>query len=259
MDVVVDTGVFDDVHGVRVEGGGGDDTVFYAFGELFTGGASGRPDVPMTLLGGAGNDCLLGGSADDLIVGGAGDDTILGGAGNDALVDDGRTVTESAGEDDAPLPYIEDRTLVLKGTAYADTITVHNDEDLPDNYYIHMYDEWVLVPVDLIDGIRIEGGAGNDSLGVFDEFHPLGVPVTIVGGEGDDLIGAGSGETTVDDAADRPATDEPVTPGDGDEVPADGDGETAPAAPPPAVTPFGVAPIDDGLLGDDAVLWDLAD
>jgi hypothetical protein len=47
---------------------------------------NGPIDIPMTLLGGPGNDTLVGGSGNDRINGGADNDVIAGEAGNDTLI-----------------------------------------------------------------------------------------------------------------------------------------------------------------------------
>src|SRR3954447_8708962 len=49
-------------------------------------GASSAVLVPITVVGGRGNDTMSGGGADDLLAGGRGNDTILGGDGNDVIV-----------------------------------------------------------------------------------------------------------------------------------------------------------------------------
>jgi hypothetical protein len=43
-----------------------------------------------------------------------------------------------------------------------------------------------------IRGIRIEGSSGNDLLGVSDRYEKVGLPVTILGGAGDDILFGGS-------------------------------------------------------------------
>jgi Ca2+-binding RTX toxin-like protein len=63
------------VQGVRVHGRAGDDTLQ----------VDGAFDLPVTLVGGRGNDGLVGGPMGDLLVGGAGDDALFGGAGDDEL------------------------------------------------------------------------------------------------------------------------------------------------------------------------------
>jgi Ca2+-binding RTX toxin-like protein len=68
----------EDVHGVRVLGRAGDDSIQ-------VGDFDGTFDLPVTLAGGRGNDALVGGPMGDLLLGGAGDDAIFGAAGDDEL------------------------------------------------------------------------------------------------------------------------------------------------------------------------------
>jgi len=67
------------VNSVTVNAGSGNDDVEVL--EL-----NGPINVPMTLLGGSGNDTLVGGSGNDYIDGGAGNDTIAGEAGTNILI-----------------------------------------------------------------------------------------------------------------------------------------------------------------------------
>ncbi len=68
----------------RLDGGGGDDTLYGGPGggdDLLRGGAGAD-----RLYGGAGRDTLVGGPGNDLLIGGTGDDEIFGGAGADIFV-----------------------------------------------------------------------------------------------------------------------------------------------------------------------------
>ena len=47
---------------------------------------NGAIDIPMTLMGGPGNDTLVGGSGNDRITGGSGNDVLAGETGNDTLI-----------------------------------------------------------------------------------------------------------------------------------------------------------------------------
>ena len=69
-------GTFAAPAGIVIDGGGDNDIIVVG------------PDVsvPVTLLGGAGNDLLIGGAGNDSLVGGAGNDLLIGGAGRDTLV-----------------------------------------------------------------------------------------------------------------------------------------------------------------------------
>lgn len=67
------------VNSISVNAGSGNDDVEVL--EL-----NGPINVPMTLLGGSGNDTLVGGSGNDYIDGGAGNDTVAGEAGRNILI-----------------------------------------------------------------------------------------------------------------------------------------------------------------------------
>lgn len=67
------------VAGVRIDGGRGRDN-------LQVDNANGPVNVPVTLLGGKGNDRLSGGAGDDTVDGGDGKDSLAGGAGADQLL-----------------------------------------------------------------------------------------------------------------------------------------------------------------------------
>ncbi|MFM7569627.1 MAG: calcium-binding protein, partial [Betaproteobacteria bacterium] len=84
------TRLFDNTISFDVRGGDGDDTILLGTG----GGAvvdlngkntidASRSQVPVTLVGGAGDDTLIGGAADDVLLGGMGTNTLLGGEGAD--------------------------------------------------------------------------------------------------------------------------------------------------------------------------------
>jgi murein DD-endopeptidase MepM/ murein hydrolase activator NlpD len=60
------------INSVFIDAGGGDDVI-----DLFA------VDLPVTVIGGAGNDFIIGGQADDILVGGSGKDWIEGGQGRD--------------------------------------------------------------------------------------------------------------------------------------------------------------------------------
>ena len=83
LDVIVNgatsTFALSSVKAVTVDAGGGNNDVEVI--EL-----NGPVNIPMTMLGGAGNDTLVGGSGNDCIVGGAGNDVLAGEGGNDTLI-----------------------------------------------------------------------------------------------------------------------------------------------------------------------------
>jgi Ca2+-binding RTX toxin-like protein len=141
------------IKAVRVDARGGDDVV-----DL--GRRTGPPDhayvktvmpvgVPVTVLGGSGNDQIYGGAAanvidggegDDYVSGGSSDDRVQGGAGADRVFGEGgrdaffagdgpaeqldRSADEPAVETPLPLATVEDGVLVFRGTDAADTIRV---------------------------------------------------------------------------------------------------------------------------------------
>src|SRR5437870_6889476 len=71
-----------DIRRIRAMGGKGNDNIHFNSG-------GGKLSVPMTLMGGVGNDTLVGGNGDDVLKGGAGDDDCEGGAGDDSIQGDG--------------------------------------------------------------------------------------------------------------------------------------------------------------------------
>ncbi|NBS65984.1 MAG: discoidin domain-containing protein, partial [Betaproteobacteria bacterium] len=100
--VVVDLGEGDDTFDATrlldktvtfdVRGGDGDDTILFGTGGGTAVDLTGsnqldasRSQVPVTLVGGAGDDTLTGGLADDVLLGGLGTNTLGGGAGDDTL------------------------------------------------------------------------------------------------------------------------------------------------------------------------------
>ncbi|HWE97095.1 MAG TPA: calcium-binding protein [Tepidisphaeraceae bacterium] len=95
------------IKGIEIQAGAGNDDIEVV--EL-----NGAIAIPMTLLGGAGNDTLVGGSGNDLLNAGggknvlsgqAGDDTLVGGPGTDTLLGGTghNTVIESTGTYTVPL------------------------------------------------------------------------------------------------------------------------------------------------------------
>jgi len=68
-----------DVRRIKAMGGKGNDDIHFNR-------AGGKLSVPMTLVGGVGNDTLVGGNGDDVLKGGAGDDDCQGGTGDDTCV-----------------------------------------------------------------------------------------------------------------------------------------------------------------------------
>ena len=274
-----EAGQFSGVQSIQIDAKGGNDRVFYALGAQ-------RPQVPMTLIGGSGNDYLLGGDADDVLIGGPGNDTLLGGAGNDTFIDELRNGVETHGENDAPVPLVDEQgVLVLRGSQYDDTIDIENDADNRGMFYIDMYRSCIGVGLNDVTGVRIEGLGGNDFLGVWDLARKMPVPLTILGGDGNDTIFGssqsdtllgGNGYDTIDgrggnDVTDSdpptPAPPTPPTPQVTNDASADSSAQDQTQTPEPTITaampaPFAAAtPVvrhDSSLFGEQAILWDAA-
>ena len=278
---------FTGVQGIRIDAKGGNDRVFYSLG-TYNGSTHSRPNVPMTLIGGAGDDYLLGGDADDVLIGGPGNDTLLGGAGNDTFIDESRNGVETQGENDAPLPFIDEQgVLVLRGSQYDDLIDLENDADNPGMFYIDMYRDCIGTGLNDVTGVRIEGLGGNDSLAVWDLARKMPVPLTILGGDGNDTIFGSSQNDTllggngqdlidgrggndvmdIDPPAPAPAP-APPTPPAANDASADSSSRDQAQSPEPTVTtamptpPFAAStPVvrrDSSLFGDQTILWDAA-
>jgi Ca2+-binding RTX toxin-like protein len=139
-----DTIIGTNLHGNRLEGSLGNDTI----------SGLGGSD---TLLGGEGNDLLLGGDDDDVLDGGAGNDTLRGEAGNDTLIG-------GAGED--RLEGGNGNDLLLGGT-FSDTLIGGLGDDTLDggsNFDTVVY-SGIFTPVTINLEIGFaSGGAGNDVL-----------------------------------------------------------------------------------------------
>jgi Ca2+-binding RTX toxin-like protein len=139
-----DTIIGTNLHGNRLEGSLGNDTI----------SGLGGSD---TLLGGEGNDLLLGGDDDDVLDGGAGNDTLRGEAGNDTLIG-------GAGED--RLEGGNGNDLLLGGT-FSDTLIGGLGDDTLDggsNFDTVVYSGiFTPVTINLENGFA-SGGAGNDVL-----------------------------------------------------------------------------------------------
>jgi Ca2+-binding RTX toxin-like protein len=157
---------------VSIVGGAGDDTI--------VGGAGND-----TILGGTGNDLVLGRSGDDQLFGQGGNDSIDGGAGNDSLA--GGTGNDlmfgSAGND---LMFGEAGNDAMDGGDGDDGMDGGGGNDLM----------FGLDGNDLIFGLdgndSIDGGAGDDSIdaGTSDDL--------VFGSSGNDQIFAGGGNDSVD-------------------------------------------------------------
>jgi Ca2+-binding RTX toxin-like protein len=168
------------LRGVRVEAGDGNDSVI-----VNDFGGSLPFDLPVTLIGGAGNDSLQGGGGDDVLIGGAGDDLLDGRGGHNSL--DGPA---------SPLAWasLKGGVLTITGTKNDDVIELdYNGGSSRPDYSIRINGEYVPY-LDTFGAHRvvIEGLGGNDTIHV-DEGN---LPATVYGGAGDDSI-YGSGQSDV--------------------------------------------------------------
>ena len=156
---------YNDVKAIKVDAAGGDDEVVI-----------GVRRVPVTLLGGNGNDTLSGGKADDFISGGDGDDKLRGRDGDDTLVG-GLGADEIAGGDGRDVADYSDRTenLTIKVGTHADDGALHEHDNVRD------------------DIEAVVGGSGNDYL---KNCSKDGRPMELLGGPGNDtVIGADGADT----------------------------------------------------------------
>ena len=176
--VGTDTIVIDDDRGVAIDialakaergfGGAGADTLSYSG----TGG--------VYLEGGEGNDRLQGGTGNDTLIGGAGADTLIGGAGDDTLIIDAQdlmsAINGGTGTD----------TIIVEGTA---GVTL-NLGAVAAEAAIGGDGNDVLAAGNAL-GVRLDGGAGNDSLqgGAGNDI--------LVGGAGADSLFGGAGDDTL--------------------------------------------------------------
>ncbi len=153
------------VKAIKVDAAGGDDEVVI-----------GVRNVPVTLLGGNGNDTLSGGNGDDSISGGAGNDVIRGREGDDTLVG-GLGADDIAGGLGRDVADYSDRTedLTIKVGTHADDGALHEHDNVRD------------------DIEAVVGGSGNDYI---KNCSKDGRPMELLGGPGNDtLVGADGNDT----------------------------------------------------------------
>ena len=198
-------------------GGGGTDTLY--------GGMDND-----TLFGGAAGDSLFGGNGDDTLFGDAGADAMFGGAGNDVMMfsaDADQAFDDLLfawdGNDNVPLIEID----LQAGTILSlDSFHGGDGFDTIDLRGVSTPGARVLfgIPagglmVNHLTGIEmIVAGAGADIINLShiqnDDFVAYASNITIVGGQGDDIVVSGSGNDVIygDFAAGT------VSPGDGDDI-----------------------------------------
>lgn len=196
----------------QIMGGPGDDFLEGGDGPDFLDGGEGNDvlrgslnvsDGNDTLIGGTGNDrlggsrgndFLEGGEGNDTLGGGMGDDTMLGGIGND-------NITDGSGAD------------LMQGGEGNDVLNVASADEIPDTVEGGLGNDILMGSInsplatqimggpgddDLSGGGTLQGNEGNDTLegsGVLDGgvgsdtlIARGGVDVTLIGGEGDDLL-----------------------------------------------------------------------
>jgi Ca2+-binding RTX toxin-like protein len=189
---------------------GGNDLIFSGDGNDQVFGGDGNDYI----TGDNGTDTLQGGAGDDHLVGGAGDDNLDGGSGNDTLEDSmgNDTINGGAGDDNISDPYglntilggDGNDTIVASGNidggAGNDTITsIVAINSLGGYFPDHVTlsggdgDDHIFANNNFLGAI-LDGGAGNDTLvGTLD----YTTNETFYGGDGDDIISAGSGNDTL--------------------------------------------------------------
>jgi Ca2+-binding RTX toxin-like protein len=177
------------VRGILLDAGGGNDLVTV---EDRTFAA-----IPMTLLGGAGDDTLAGSSADDLLDGQAGNDSIVASPGNDTLpdapwVDPGRDPELVYDRYDrlAGRIHLDPDTgaLLVTGTDADEVIEIAVPEGQPSRIGVWINEVLTTVPRAAVTRIRVDTAAGNDTAYLYSWGEPISVPVTLIGGAGDDRL-----------------------------------------------------------------------
>lgn len=197
-------------------GGDGDDTlVGGTAGDLLLGG-NGRDALAGsagddTLDGGSGSDELLGQDDKDVMRGGRGDDrftlqgddTVDGGAGGDLYAKVSprgrakvKNVEAALSGDVLPDVFFDATTLVVRGTPRADVFRAY--AHFLDGTFVTVNDHST---VNLLGGgvdrIRLDGGAGDDSMligpeddsyGITPEISPVALPLELLGGAGNDSL-----------------------------------------------------------------------
>jgi Ca2+-binding RTX toxin-like protein len=222
---------------IRVELGDGDDEQYVSLGVR----------VPITVLGGAGNDNLQtvevsgtldGGPGNDRLDGDRGDDTLLGGDGNDTIEGEVGSdhVDGGAGDDHISGDGSEGQwTDVIDGGPGTDTIDVDWSDRTYDYVQPHIRltlgggaDDGRPGENDDVRGVeRIILGIDGDIVGTDAaetlEFHQITRAVRIDAGGGDDVIQGGEGNDVVNGGAgnddlDASFGDDVIDPGPGRDV-----------------------------------------
>ncbi|TCR67681.1 calcium-binding protein [Bosea sp. BK604] len=205
-DTLINSGAIVATDGAAIDMGAGNDTVTLeegsnVYGKILLGTGDDvltAVDGDLDIDAGAGNDTVTTGSGDDLVKGGAGDDVIDGGEGDDALQggDDNDRLIGRAGDD---ILIGDAGNDVLVGGEDNDTLIGGAGTDTAD-----YSDDTAGVTVDLQSGIATGDEAGRDTLnGIENVIGGMGDDVligdaqvnTLTGGEGNDRIVVGAGDT----------------------------------------------------------------
>jgi Ca2+-binding RTX toxin-like protein len=185
-DDTVTTGAQDDL----IQGGEGNDTAVAGLGDDVVSGGGGRDKLQGgfgndTLFGDAGEDTVFGEAGDDLLYGGSDADTLQGGDGNDALFgEDGNDMLRAGLGDDVVFGGDGNDTILgeagadsVDGGAGDDSITGGDGDDLA-------YGRDGVDIIALGEGNDVGfGDTGNDSMN---------------GGNGDDALWGGDGDDKLD-------------------------------------------------------------
>jgi len=206
-------------------GGDGDDTLIGGSGDDLLVGGNGRDVLAGsfgddTLDGGSGSDEFLGQNGDDLLLGGRGEDrftlqgndTVDGGLGNDVYAKVSprgrakvKNVEAALSGDVLPDVLFDATTLVVRGTPRADVFTAYNH--FLDGTFVTVNGQSIVHLLGGgVDHIRLDGGAGDDSMilgpeddsyAITPEISPIGYPLELVGGAGNDTLGGSVGSDTL--------------------------------------------------------------
>ncbi|HEY7117207.1 MAG TPA: hypothetical protein VH475_11495 [Tepidisphaeraceae bacterium] len=200
----------DKIRGILVDAGAGRDALIV---EDRSGGV-----IPMTLLGGDGDDTLVGGAGDDLVDGQGGNDSISGGGGNDTLPDapwinPGQTdVLYDRLDRPVATVSVIDGVLTIRTSDANDDVMVGTQYRDPSQVYVSVNDVRRAFDRATLVGISIDAGEGDDSV-CFHNFSGLvDLPTTIDGGAGNDEIASEGNSNYLGDRI--------VFPGDGPFAPA---------------------------------------
>jgi hypothetical protein len=151
---------FGRITGVKFDGAGGTDS-------LTLENLSGDDALPVTLVGGAGDDAVIA-------------------ADGGYQVRDGAVVSHE-GSAHAGAWLDEAGIVHVRGTASWDELYVGVSAD-PDRLAVYMNSVGTTFALAEVKGVVMDGGEGNDLLAVVEEYGALNVPVTFLDSGGDDAI-----------------------------------------------------------------------